>query len=201
MKKRAACMGVALAVALACGNAALRAGQQNMGSRVFLDPFRSPVQPVGKVVKPSIEKLIGTWIMDHEASRFENLQPPAESTRIYKDLGNGTYTFTQITRTVDGRELELTYNSKDTQDVNTVYRLDPDGNRNPTGGTIMFRWVDPFTSEQMEMNPAGITTMTTREISPDGGVMTLTLPSNPFLYVHMHSDDPLPDIVVYRKQS
>jgi hypothetical protein len=85
--------------------------------------------------------------------------------------------------------------------ANPVFRVERDGKLTPTGSTIATRWVDSNAAEEVEVDPRGIAASTRREISPDGNLLMLTLPDIPFLYVHMHADDPLPDIVVFRKQN
>jgi hypothetical protein len=164
-----------------------------------VDEFRLPLAPLGQMVKPSINLLLGTWTFNPEASRFENVLEPKEATRTYVDLGNGRYSCTQVVYSLEGTRSETQYVGKDDGTDSPLLRAGDDGKLAPTSIAISFRWINGYLSEQTEEDHEVIT-VSRREISPDGKTMILTLPTNGHYYVHMHADDPIPDIVVWNKQ-
>src|SRR5450631_485140 len=112
MRRVAAQIGLVLAVVTLTAGVPARA-QQNPGAHMNVDEFRLLLAPLGQIVKPSINKLIGTWVFNPEASRFENVLEPKEATREYRDLGNGSYSCTQIVYSLEGTSSETQYVGKD----------------------------------------------------------------------------------------
>jgi hypothetical protein len=200
VKKLAVQIASVAAIVMVAAGISARARQQNPGAQVEIDEFRTKREPLGKMVKPSVNKLIGTWKFSATASRFENVFAPDDATRTYEDIGNGAYRYTQVVVTLDGDKSTTQYVNKDDGTPNEVTRLNPTTNKfEPTGTTVAFRWVDAFAAEQTE-NDHGVIAISRREISPDGKTITVTLPTHAFYYVSPHADDPVPDLIVFKKQ-
>ena len=197
MRNVAAQVGLVVAVVALAGGTPAKA-QQNPGAHMNVDEFRLPLAPLGQMVPPSIKLLIGTWKFNPEASRFENVLEPKEATRTYKDLGNGSYSCNQVVYSLEGGRSETQYVGKDDGMLSPLLRADDAGKLSPTSVTISFRWIDDHMAEQTEIDHEVIA-VSKREISPDGKTMVQTLPTNGHFYVHMHADDPVPDIAVWAK--
>jgi len=130
--------------------------------------------------------LDGTWDLDVAASKFDPGPARKSDTRVYKVDGN-TIHFKGTAVFADGKSMTAEYTGAyDGKDYPVA--------GNPKVGTIAQERVDDYTARTTTKRNGKITATSTRQISKDGGTMTITTSGTDEKGV------PFKDILVFRKR-
>jgi hypothetical protein len=111
------------------------------------------------------ELLVGTWVLDINASRYLPGPAPRAETRIYTKSGNGIEGVVKRTQS-DGKVQTIEYLA------NTDHEQMVTGT--PEYDAVKLRQIDPFTSEALLTHGGSVFGVATRVIARNGKSMTIT---------------------------
>jgi hypothetical protein len=128
------------------------------------------------------ELLVGTWVLDVNASRYLPGPPPRAETRVYAKGSDGIDGIVKRTQ-ADGKVLTIEYlaNTDREQMVTGTPEYD----------AVKLRQIDPFTSEALLTHGGSVFGVATRVISRTGQTMTITF---------RRPDADVLNVAVYRKK-
>jgi hypothetical protein len=128
------------------------------------------------------ELLLGTWVLDVNASRYLPGPAPRAETRVYKKGPDGIDGVVKRTQP-DGKVQTIEYlaNTDREQMVTGTPEYD----------AVKLRQIDPFTSEALLTHGGAVFGVATRSISHDGKSMTITF---------RRPDADVLNVAVYRKK-
>ena len=128
------------------------------------------------------ELLVGTWVLDVNASRYLPGPPPKAETRVYTKSANGIEGVVKRTQ-ADGKTLTIEYLA------NTDHEQMVTGT--PEYDAVKLRQIDPFTSEALLTHGGSTFGVATRVIARNGRSMTITF---------RRPDADVLNVAVYRKK-
>lgn len=128
------------------------------------------------------ELLVGTWVLDVNASRYLPGPAPRSETRVYTKAADGINGVVKRTQP-DGKVLTIEYlaNTDREQMVTGTPEYD----------AVKLRQIDPFTSEALLTHGGAAFGVATRVIAKNGKSMTITF---------RRPDADVLNVAVYRKQ-
>lgn len=128
------------------------------------------------------ELLVGTWVLDVNASRYLPGPPPRSETRVYTKSADGIDGVVKRTQ-ADGKVLTIEYlaNTDREQMVTGTPEYD----------AVKLRQIDPFTSQALLTHGGTTFGVATRVIAKDGKSMTITF---------RRPDADVLNVAVYRKR-
>ena len=128
------------------------------------------------------ELLVGTWVLDVNASRYLPGPAPRSETRVYTKSADGINGVVRRTQS-DGKVLTIEYLA------NTDHEQMVTGT--PEYDAVKLRQIDPFTSEALLTHGGSTFGVASRIISRNGRSMTITF---------RRPDADVLNVAVYRKQ-
>ena len=128
------------------------------------------------------ELLVGTWVLDVNASRYLPGPPPRAETRIYTKGPNGIEGVVKRTGP-DGKVLTIEYMANTDREQMVT--------GTPEYDAVKLRQIDPFTSEALLTHGGTTFGVATRVISRTGKSMTITF---------RRPDADVLNVAVYRKK-
>jgi len=128
------------------------------------------------------ELLVGTWVLDVNASRYLPGPAPRAETRIYTKSANGIEGTVKRTQS-DGKVQTIEYLA------NTDHEQMVTGT--PEYDAVKLRQIDPFTSEALLTHGGSVFGVATRVIARNGQSMTITF---------RRPDADVLNVAVYRKR-
>ena len=128
------------------------------------------------------ELLVGTWVLDVNASRYLPGPAPRSETRVYTKGADGINGVERRTQS-DGKVLTIEYLANTDREQMVTGTPEYDG--------VKLRQIDPFTSEALLTHGGATFGVATRIISRNGRSMTITF---------RRPDADVLNVAVYRKQ-